>query len=276
MNFLVEADGAIVGNVEVQDRGDKLGSSRGRCTQAGAAVATPPGRSGCWRTTRSAERRVGTNASRRRSTRATTAPCGSPLGPGCAGKAYAGSRPGWPTSRRRRRRAGPAGHRRAGDRPGGFRSILNSVLPRKRAISQLLVRDVGGRVLLCQLTYKHDWDLPGGVVEVGESPRLASGREIEEELGLTIEPGDCCSPTGCRRGAAGTTRCAGLRRRRPRPRILDAMVMRSARSRRRVLQRRAGPRAGRRLHRPPRARGPARRRERRDHLHRVRPLTPDG
>ena len=74
--------------------------------------------------------------------------------------------------------------------PGGFRSLLNSFLPRKRAISQMLVRDPEGRVLLCQLTYKRDWDLPGGVVEVGESPRLAVQREVEEELGLEIEPGD--------------------------------------------------------------------------------------
>ena len=74
--------------------------------------------------------------------------------------------------------------------PGGFRSLLNSFLPRKRAISQMLVRDPAGRVLLCQLTYKRDWDLPGGVVEVNESPRLAVQREVEEELGLDIEPGD--------------------------------------------------------------------------------------
>ena len=39
-------------------------------------------------------------------------------------------------------------------------------------------------MLLCQLTYKRDWDLPGGVVEVGESPRMAVQREVEEELGL--------------------------------------------------------------------------------------------
>jgi 8-oxo-dGTP pyrophosphatase MutT (NUDIX family) len=45
-------------------------------------------------------------------------------------------------------------------------------------------------VLLCRLTYKQDWDLPGGVVEVGESPRVAVGREVEEELGLTIAAGD--------------------------------------------------------------------------------------
>ena len=76
------------------------------------------------------------------------------------------------------------------DQPGGFRSLLNSFLPRKRAIGQMLIRDTRGRVLLCQLTYKTDWDLPGGVVEVGESPRFAVSREVEEELGLVIPAGD--------------------------------------------------------------------------------------
>ncbi|MFC4783688.1 NUDIX domain-containing protein [Nocardioides sp. MAHUQ-72] len=71
--------------------------------------------------------------------------------------------------------------------PDGFRALLNSFLPRKRAISQMLIRDHEERVLLCQLTYKQDWDLPGGVVEVGESPQLAVAREVEEELGLQIE-----------------------------------------------------------------------------------------
>lgn len=74
--------------------------------------------------------------------------------------------------------------------PGGFRALLNSFLPRKRAISQMLVRDPDDRVLLCRLTYKADWDLPGGVVEVGESPRVAVVREVEEELGLAIDAGD--------------------------------------------------------------------------------------
>jgi RimJ/RimL family protein N-acetyltransferase/ADP-ribose pyrophosphatase YjhB (NUDIX family) len=72
--------------------------------------------------------------------------------------------------------------------PRGFRSLLNSFLPRKRAISQMLVRDPEDRVLLCRLTYKNDWDLPGGVVEVGESPQVAVQREVEEELGLEVEP----------------------------------------------------------------------------------------
>jgi RimJ/RimL family protein N-acetyltransferase/8-oxo-dGTP pyrophosphatase MutT (NUDIX family) len=74
--------------------------------------------------------------------------------------------------------------------PEGFRALLNSFLPRKRAISQLLVRDPAGRVLICQLTYKRDWDLPGGVVEVGESPQLAAAREVREELALDLPAGD--------------------------------------------------------------------------------------
>lgn len=73
--------------------------------------------------------------------------------------------------------------------PGGFRELLNSFLPRKRAIAQLLVRDPEERVLLCRLTYKEDWDLPGGVVEVHESPQLAVAREVSEELALAITPG---------------------------------------------------------------------------------------
>lgn len=76
--------------------------------------------------------------------------------------------------------------------PGGFRALLNSFLPRKRGIGQMLIRDEAlaePRVLMCELTYKADWDLPGGVVEPGESPRLAVSREVEEELSLQIEAG---------------------------------------------------------------------------------------
>lgn len=71
--------------------------------------------------------------------------------------------------------------------PESFRALLNSFLPRKRAIAQMLVRDHDDRVLLCQLTYKRDWDLPGGVVEVSESPQDAVVREVTEELGLEID-----------------------------------------------------------------------------------------
>jgi 8-oxo-dGTP diphosphatase len=35
--------------------------------------------------------------------------------------------------------------------------------------------------------YPDAWDLPGGHVEVGEVPRLALVRELQEELGITAE-----------------------------------------------------------------------------------------
>ena len=40
--------------------------------------------------------------------------------------------------------------------------------------------------LLCELTYKREWDLPGGVVDLHESPAQALAREISEELGVTL------------------------------------------------------------------------------------------
>jgi 8-oxo-dGTP pyrophosphatase MutT (NUDIX family) len=69
----------------------------------------------------------------------------------------------------------------------GFIAILNAGLPTKRVISQGLLRDERGRVLLCELTYKKEWDLPGGVVEVGEAPSIGLVRELEEELGIKVE-----------------------------------------------------------------------------------------
>lgn len=72
----------------------------------------------------------------------------------------------------------------------GFIAILNAGLPTKRVISQGLLRDEQGRVMLCELTYKDEWDLPGGVVEVGEAPALGLVRELQEELGITVEVHD--------------------------------------------------------------------------------------
>lgn len=69
----------------------------------------------------------------------------------------------------------------------GFIAILNAGLPTKRAIGQGLLRDERGRVLLCELTYKREWDLPGGVVEVGESPALGLVRELREELDIEAQ-----------------------------------------------------------------------------------------
>lgn len=61
---------------------------------------------------------------------------------------------------------------------------LNTKLPKTRTIAQALVRDEAGGVMLCELSYKRFWDLPGGVVDPHESPAHAVVRELDEELGV--------------------------------------------------------------------------------------------
>ncbi|RIV32429.1 NUDIX hydrolase [Micromonospora radicis] len=46
-----------------------------------------------------------------------------------------------------------------------------------------------GHVLLVRPSYKKHWDIPGGYVEPGESPRAACIREVGEELGLKLPLG---------------------------------------------------------------------------------------
>jgi 8-oxo-dGTP diphosphatase len=49
-----------------------------------------------------------------------------------------------------------------------------------------LITDDQERVMLVRPTYKPYWDIPGGYVEPGETPRAACIREVREELGLRI------------------------------------------------------------------------------------------
>ena len=73
-------------------------------------------------------------------------------------------------------------------------SVLSSLeftatLPRKRMAAGVLFTDALGRVLLVEPTYKEPWEIPGGTVEEGESPYLGATREVTEELGLDVVPG---------------------------------------------------------------------------------------
>ena len=55
------------------------------------------------------------------------------------------------------------------------------------------VLDHAGRVLLARRAYEPDsglWDVPGGFLEEGEDPLAGLHRELLEETGLTIEPGE--------------------------------------------------------------------------------------
>ena len=70
----------------------------------------------------------------------------------------------------------------------GFIGVLNAGLPTKRLIAQGLIRNNANEILLCELTYKQEWDLPGGVVDPHESPAHALSREIREELQVEMLP----------------------------------------------------------------------------------------
>ena len=58
-----------------------------------------------------------------------------------------------------------------------------------RVAAGALIFDEQGRILLVKPGYKDGWEIPGGYVEPGESPRDACIREIQEELGLSIPIG---------------------------------------------------------------------------------------
>jgi ADP-ribose pyrophosphatase YjhB (NUDIX family) len=58
-----------------------------------------------------------------------------------------------------------------------------------RVAAGALFLDTEGRILLVRPIYKDYWDIPGGYVEPGESPRAACVRELREELGLELSVG---------------------------------------------------------------------------------------
>ena len=76
-----------------------------------------------------------------------------------------------------------------------FIETLNARLPTKRVIAQGMLRNENDEILLCQLTYKKEWDLPGGVVDKFESPAACLRREIAEELGTDVRVGELVTST---------------------------------------------------------------------------------
>ena len=71
----------------------------------------------------------------------------------------------------------------------GERPELPVVVPTIPASAGALVRGRKGRLLILKPTYKGGWTIPGGVVEIGESPWEACRRETKEECGLDVTAG---------------------------------------------------------------------------------------
>ncbi|MFD0202489.1 MULTISPECIES: NUDIX domain-containing protein [Saccharothrix] len=57
-----------------------------------------------------------------------------------------------------------------------------------RMAAGALFVDDQDRILLVHKTYSNGWDIPGGYVDIGESPAAACRRELREELDLDREP----------------------------------------------------------------------------------------
>lgn len=58
--------------------------------------------------------------------------------------------------------------------------------PKKLLVSRIIFSSDKGNILIVKPNYTKNWQLPGGVVDAGESPDTAVVRETFEELGLKI------------------------------------------------------------------------------------------
>ncbi len=62
-------------------------------------------------------------------------------------------------------------------------------LPCKPMAAGVVFKDETGRILLVKPNYRDFWIVPGGTADDGEAPLACAIREVKEELGLKIEPG---------------------------------------------------------------------------------------
>lgn len=89
-----------------------------------------------------------------------------------------------------RRKAGTAallGFRRL---PGPLKRTLVRAGTPSYTVGAVCLVEHEGEVLLLWQPHRSGWTLPGGLLERGEEPADAVRREVREEVGLEIDPGD--------------------------------------------------------------------------------------
>ncbi len=59
-------------------------------------------------------------------------------------------------------------------------------LPKRISSAAILLENNANQLLIIKNNYKDYWSLPGGIVDLGETPRQAAIREVTEEVGITL------------------------------------------------------------------------------------------
>lgn len=71
--------------------------------------------------------------------------------------------------------------------PNETRLVLSNVLPQHKLITSSFVLAFQDNELLLTNLNERGWDIPGGHIELGESPMQAMKRELYEETGAVID-----------------------------------------------------------------------------------------
>lgn len=68
-----------------------------------------------------------------------------------------------------------------------LRSLIGTYLLQVPSVAAI-IKDPSGQILLQLRSSDHQWSLPSGAIDPGETPEQAVVREVKEETGLEVQP----------------------------------------------------------------------------------------